>query len=50
MDNHNLRFDEDRKTLNFGQLIEFDELDETDSDPELFALMSRVQAARLAGA
>lgn len=50
MEYDSLRFDEDETTVNFGELLEFDETDGTDSDPEVRQLISRVHAARLAGA
>ena len=50
MENDSLRFDEDQTTVNFGELLEFDELDDLDSEPEVAQLISRVHAARLAGA
>ena len=50
MEADSLRFDEDPTTVNFGELLEFDEIDDTDEDPEVLNLISRVHAARLAGA
>jgi hypothetical protein len=50
METESLRFDEDQASVNFGDLIEFDEIDDTDGDPEVLELMSRAHAARLAGA
>ena len=44
------RFDDDEMPGDFDDALEFDELDENDSDPQLEQLIARVHAARLAGA
>jgi len=49
VEDDSLRFDEDQTTVNLGELLEFDEIDESETDAELYQLMSRVQAARFTG-